>query len=128
MYLYKATCHTELTLYTLNVETLFTVLQVVYKTSLCLHVCTVRVSLYTVVCRSIYYTFISQTFERKLCLINGTLRKGIVVRRKLLCPGSATRLYLLQAMKARLSPQRQGRVVDKVHVAGFLVKALTGDA
>ena len=52
---------------------------------------------------------------------------GIVVRRKLLCHGSDNRLYLLQAMKSRLIPQRQGRVVDKVNVAGYLLKSLTGD-
>ena len=57
MYIY--TCHTYLSIYNLYVYTLYTVIHVLYKTSMCLHVCTVRVSLYNVVCISILYFYFS---------------------------------------------------------------------
>ena len=61
------------------------------------------------------------------CLINAVMRMGVVVPQKPLFHCRDDGLHLLQAMEARLIPQRQSGVVSKVEVPEDLLKPLACD-
>ena len=67
----------------------------------------------------VYSTFISQTFERKHCLSNGTLRMGIVVRRKLLCHGSGYSVVPSAGDEIPAHPSKAGSCCRQSECSGF---------